>query len=116
YYSILYVNFFFFQAEDGIRVFHVTGVQTCALPIFATIFVQQTGTGTVSNEEGSYEFKLPSGTYEIVYQYLGYETQVRTVDVADDYVTINITMKVQTTVLRPVTVEAGNEDPAYTIM
>src|SRR5690606_39503993 len=23
-----------FQAEDGIRVFHVTGVQTCALPIF----------------------------------------------------------------------------------
>src|SRR5690606_40730452 len=27
--------FFFFQAEDGIRDFHVTGVQTCALPIFA---------------------------------------------------------------------------------
>src|SRR5690606_40254420 len=26
--------FFFFQAEDGIRGFHVTGVQTCALPIF----------------------------------------------------------------------------------
>src|SRR5690606_40855344 len=24
---------FFFQAEDGIRSFHVTGVQTCALPI-----------------------------------------------------------------------------------
>src|SRR5690606_39839714 len=24
---------FFFQAEDGIRVYHVTGVQTCALPI-----------------------------------------------------------------------------------
>src|SRR5690606_39364722 len=30
---------FFFQAEDGIRDFHVTGVQTCALPIssFATV-------------------------------------------------------------------------------
>src|SRR5690606_40478124 len=27
---------FFFQAEDGIRDFHVTGVQTCALPISAT--------------------------------------------------------------------------------
>src|SRR5690606_40202528 len=25
--------FFFLQAEDGIRDFHVTGVQTCALPI-----------------------------------------------------------------------------------
>src|SRR5215475_11746817 len=26
---------FFFQAEDGIRAFHVTGVQTCALPIWS---------------------------------------------------------------------------------
>ena len=25
--------FFFFQAEDGIRDWSVTGVQTCALPI-----------------------------------------------------------------------------------
>src|SRR5690606_41035088 len=25
-----------FQAEDGIRDFHVTGVQTCALPIWRT--------------------------------------------------------------------------------
>src|SRR2546426_3236439 len=28
------VVFFFFQAEDGIRDYKVTGVQTCALPIF----------------------------------------------------------------------------------
>src|SRR3712207_7049341 len=27
--------FFFFQAEDGIRDIGVTGVQTCALPIFS---------------------------------------------------------------------------------
>src|SRR5207249_8558253 len=29
----LFVFFFFFQAEDGIRDRNVTGVQTCALPI-----------------------------------------------------------------------------------
>src|SRR3712207_8209922 len=29
-----FVIFFFFQAEDGIRDIGVTGVQTCALPIF----------------------------------------------------------------------------------
>src|SRR5690348_18372056 len=28
------ILFFFFQAEDGIRDGRVTGVQTCALPIF----------------------------------------------------------------------------------
>src|SRR5207253_7824847 len=27
------LTYFFFQAEDGIRDGHVTGVQTCALPI-----------------------------------------------------------------------------------
>src|SRR2546426_4696887 len=30
-----YCIFFFFQAEDGIRDYKVTGVQTCALPISA---------------------------------------------------------------------------------
>src|SRR5690349_23297862 len=31
------VFFFFFQAEDGIRDLYVTGVQTCALPIFGFV-------------------------------------------------------------------------------
>src|SRR5256886_3562008 len=32
--EIRYCFFFFFQAEDGIRDLTVTGVQTCALPIY----------------------------------------------------------------------------------
>src|SRR5436309_16072803 len=43
--------FFFFQAEDGIRDFHVTGVQTCALPIFQR-------SGTLAGEP------LPGGLVE----------------------------------------------------
>src|SRR5256885_14029529 len=31
--DLIYNIFFFFQAEDGIRDYKVTGVQTCALPI-----------------------------------------------------------------------------------
>src|SRR6266481_9087180 len=36
FFSVMYFNclFFFCQAEDGIRVGTVTGVQTCALPIW----------------------------------------------------------------------------------
>src|SRR5260221_10189877 len=33
--------FFFFQAEDGIRDHCVTGVQTCALPIYACMKAEQ---------------------------------------------------------------------------
>src|SRR3712207_7649185 len=35
FYYIYFSFFFFFQAEDGIRDIGVTGVQTCALPIWA---------------------------------------------------------------------------------
>src|SRR5690349_23579429 len=32
---LIIYSVFFFQAEDGIRDLYVTGVQTCALPIYA---------------------------------------------------------------------------------
>ena len=49
--DVLYVDsgvflffFFFFQAEDGIRDIGVTGVQTCALPIYQENHASQSGT------------------------------------------------------------------------
>src|SRR5258706_13422909 len=45
--------FFFFQAEDGIRDWSVTGVQTCALPISNGRPVYQ-GTGH-TNRSGNFE-------------------------------------------------------------
>src|SRR5690606_39891106 len=46
--------FYFFQAEDGIRDFHVTGVQTCALPIsngILTFFSVSDTTATMVTSE-----------------------------------------------------------------
>src|SRR5690625_6990622 len=40
-YCFLMRLIFFFQAEDGIRDGHVTGVQTCALPIFGMPGIDQ---------------------------------------------------------------------------
>src|SRR2546430_7508782 len=42
--------FFFFQAEDGIRDLTVTGVQTCALPIYAARFIGAVGAKLVSRD------------------------------------------------------------------
>src|SRR2546429_4538188 len=40
--------FFFFQAEDGIRDVAVTGVQTCALPIFLNpVFLFTSGSAVI---------------------------------------------------------------------
>src|SRR2546426_5097254 len=43
----LLVFFFFFQAEDGIRDYKVTGVQTCALPILLALQASYTFRNTV---------------------------------------------------------------------
>src|SRR5437868_12067623 len=42
--------FFFFQAEDGIRDRNVTGVQTCALPIFGVLEEQRRGVRRVERQ------------------------------------------------------------------
>src|SRR5207253_5866027 len=40
----------FFQAEDGIRDGHVTGVQTCALPIYGKVTAAIVGSGNISTD------------------------------------------------------------------
>src|SRR6266700_8018136 len=75
--------FFFFQAEDGIRDFHVTGVQTCALPI------SQESTPELVNEHRSLSHASLSELHpdisfaveEVVFKALSQDTQSRFVDV-----------------------------------
>lgn len=83
---------------------------------FTTIFVKQTGSGTTTNLSGSYEINLAPGSYEVVYQFLGYETVVKQIEVTNSFVEVNIVLKTQVTMLETVTVKSGTEDPAYTIM
>src|SRR5690606_39767623 len=55
----------FFQAEDGIRDFHVTGVQTCALPIFEKWFITWVRTAFRSKGNKSAIMSLLSWSEEI---------------------------------------------------
>lgn len=83
---------------------------------YATIYVKETGTGTTTNEHGDYELPLSPGTYEVAYQYLGYETQVKKLTVGNDFTEVDVILRAEAIMLRPVTVHGGKEDPAYTIM
>lgn len=83
---------------------------------FATIFVKETGTGVTTNVDGNYEVFLTAGHYQLVFQYLGYETQIKEFDVDKDFINYDVVLKTQATVLQTVTVKSGQEDPAYTIM
>ena len=83
---------------------------------YTTIFVKETGSGTVANGRGAYELLLPSGTYKVTFQYLGYETVVREVEVGDTFITLNVTLKEQAKELETVIISSDAEDPAYSIM
>src|SRR5438552_5820466 len=52
---------FFFQAEDGIRDVLVTGVQTCALPIWACLSTMSTGRSRHSWADTSSTISTGSG-------------------------------------------------------
>lgn len=83
---------------------------------FATIFIQELKTGTTTNVEGQYELTLDPGSYTVIYQYLGYKTITKSIEVEQDFVENDVVMVQEAIVLRNVNVMAGNEDPAYTIM
>src|SRR3712207_7897706 len=65
--------FFFFQAEDGIRDIGVTGVQTCALPIFE---VPDSSTTDIEATEDLARFtlaaRLPQGSSVRLIKFLSY--------------------------------------------
>ncbi|MDX1627826.1 MAG: DUF5686 and carboxypeptidase regulatory-like domain-containing protein [Fulvivirga sp.] len=83
---------------------------------FATIYVKELETGTSTNSDAYYELELPPGVYTVTYQYIGYESVTKKIDVGDTYQTLNVSLKTQTMVLEDVEIFAGKEDPAYTIM
>ena len=83
---------------------------------FATIYLKETTTGTTTNDLGEYEIQLPTGSYTIVFQGLGFQKTEIIVNVNDTFVTNNIVLKKQEYRIKEVRVYSGGEDPAYPIM
>jgi hypothetical protein len=83
---------------------------------FATIYVKETGSGSISNEQGKYELKLPPGEYNLTFQFLGYATQQIRVALADETITRDIVLNQQAYLLGETEIRSGKEDPAYAIM
>src|SRR6266498_2169352 len=74
----LYLFFFFFQAEDGIRDADVTGVQTCALPISTRRMMREV-CGTASRIGAAMETQQLNVLYGIAQAISAAEFRARTV-------------------------------------
>ena len=101
-------------AAQGIKGI-VTDDSNISIP-YTTIFLKQTTTGTTTNEQGVYEINLKPGTYNVVFQALGYERKEFEIIVKDGFTEKNVTLRKHAVKLREVKVYSGGEDPAYPIM
>ena len=95
----------------------VSGPDGAGLP-FANVAVRGTATSTGSNEQGQYQLRLPGGTYQLVFQYVGYRPRTETVRVpaGDSTLTYNLTLAPESYSLTEVTVRGTDRDPAYAII
>ncbi|MEL7118746.1 MAG: DUF5686 family protein [Bacteroidota bacterium] len=83
---------------------------------FASIYVKGSTKGTTSNVEGVYTINLEPGTYQMVYQYVGYKQKVITVDINTEAITKNVQLESESVKLSTVEVKADSEDPAYRVI
>jgi len=81
---------------------------------YSNIYVKGTSNGTSANADGQYHLDLPAGTYEIVFQHLGYKQLVQTVNLQRD-IEINVKLEDLQYQIRDVVVN-GNQDPAIEVI
>jgi hypothetical protein len=86
-----------------------------ALP-FATAHLKGTTTGTSANAEGYYHLDLAPGTYEVVFQYIGYRPHSISVRLDQQPVRRDVELMTTFIDMQEVVVLAGEEDPAYPII
>ena len=86
-----------------------------ALP-FASIYVEGTTNGTTSNVEGDYEFELEKGTYQLVFQFVGFKQKVETLIIDDQRIRLDVMLEEESFGLNEIVVAADAEDPAYAII
>lgn len=91
----------------------VTDSKNNPLP-FASVFVKGTTIGTNTNADGVYNLRLKEGSYEIVYQYVGYKKEIKSVELNSN-TTVNVILQSDNYQLKEVEVKAG-EDPAYAVI
>ncbi|AEI49283.1 DUF5686 and carboxypeptidase regulatory-like domain-containing protein [Runella slithyformis] len=83
---------------------------------YAAIAVKGTNLGTMANADGRYELALSPGRHEIVFQYLGFKSLGKVIEVAGDFQTLDATLEEQALDIHEVKIGSKSEDPAYTIM
>ena len=81
--------------------------------IGATVFVKETASGASTNLYGFYSISLPPGTYQMTFQFLGYNSQQLTIDLKESK-TLNVELGSAIKELKTVEIAGEREDQNVT--
>ncbi|MEX0883483.1 MAG: carboxypeptidase-like regulatory domain-containing protein, partial [Cyclobacteriaceae bacterium] len=60
---------------------------------YATVFARNLNDGIPTNQDGMFEWKLSPGNYDIIVQYLGYQSKLQTVEVKEGWITMDFILE-----------------------
>ncbi len=83
---------------------------------FATLYVKGTSIGTTTNAEGNYQLELKPGSYQLVFQFVGYKKTEKVIEVNEKPLSLNVSLQPEIIKLNEIVVNASDEDPAYAII
>lgn len=93
----------------------ITNLDNQPIP-FVNIYIENSYVGTTSNEQGQYELAVPRpGKYSIVFQFLGFKTQTKTVEIKEFPHNLDITLLEENISLNEVVI-SSKENPANRII
>jgi len=82
---------------------------------YATIYISETKTGSITSEKGEFMLSLKQGTYTCIIQHLSYQTITKIVQIPQES-PLEIRMEPKAIILREVKVSSKDEDRAYRII
>ncbi len=103
--------------SNAARLFGVATSEDGEAMPFLTVYEEGTTYGTTTNQEGSYFLELEEGTHQIVFRYVGFQSQTHTVVIKNGQnIELNVVMQTSTQGLKEVVVTPNGEDPAYAVI
>src|SRR5678815_2550428 len=82
---------------------------------YASITVNATTKGAITNSEGRYTLNLSAGSYTLVCQYVGFKKQERSIIVDGNTLVVNFDLSIQEVTMQEVIIKRG-DDPAIEII
>jgi len=83
---------------------------------YSTIYIKETTSGIVADEQGKFQVKLNPGNYTCEFRCIGYQSQTKSINITAEGTEINVVLAEKSQQLNEVVVMRSKENPADRVM